>query len=120
MKPEQQNWTDEQWASHLRCDVQSIPKIRKFVLDNYFVGVGQIAGTIRYSCGLYRMEYAPSGFPRFYVVQSLNKDFETSAAATKYANEVFIPNIELLPRAAKIANVPVRALQMLHVQEKQK
>ena len=120
MKPEQLNWTDKQWAAHLGCDVPRVQKIRKFILDNYFVGVGQIAGTTRYSCGLYRIDCAPSGFPRFYVVQSLNKDFETSAAATKYANEKFIPNLELLPSMAKIANVPARALQMLHVQEKQK
>lgn len=120
MKPEQLNWTDIQWASHLGCDVQRIQKIRNFILDNYFVGVGRIRGTARYSCGLYKMDYSPSGFPRFYVVQSLNKDFESSAAATKYANETFIPNLELWPSVAKIANVPVRALQMLHVKEKQK
>lgn len=120
MTPEQMKWTDEQWASHLGCDVHRVQKIRKYILDNYFVGVGQVGGTNRYSCELYRMKYAPSGFSRFYVVQSLNKDFETSAAATKYANETFIPNMELLPSVAKLSNLPVRALHMLHVQEKQK
>ena len=118
MTPEQLKWTDEQWAAHLGCAVQRIPVIRKYITDYYFVGVGRISGTSRYSCGLYKMTYSPSGYPRFHVVQSLNKDFETSAVATKYANETFIPNLELLPSVAKIANVPVRALQMLHVKQK--
>ena len=120
MTPEQLTWTDKQWAEHLECDVPRVQKIRKFILDNYFVGVGQIVGTTRYSCELYKMDYAPSGFPRFYAIKSTDKAFETTDAATKYANEKFIPNLELLPSVAKLSNLPVRALQMLHVQEKPK
>lgn len=120
MKTEQLNWTDEKWAAHLGCAVHRIPNIRNFVLDNYFVGVGQIRNTGKYSCELYKMDYAPSGFPRFHAIKSTDKAFETTDAATKFANESFIPELELLPIIAKNANVPVRALQMLHVNEKQK
>ncbi|MBQ2017088.1 MAG: hypothetical protein II208_00995 [Alphaproteobacteria bacterium] len=120
MKSEQLKWTDKQWAAHMGCAVQHVPNIRKYVLDNYFVGVGQFRDTGKYSCELYRLDYAPSGYARFHSVTSTNQSFETADAATKFANETFIPELKLLPMVAKIANVPVCALQMLHVKEKQK
>ena len=120
MKPEQLKWTDQEWAAHLGCTVQSVPNVRKFIKEMYFVGVGKLRDGARYSCALYRMDFSPSETPRFFQVQSVNKTFKTTGDAIKYANETFIPRLEFLPNVAKCLNVPQRALQMLHVKEKQK
>ena len=120
MTSEQLKWTDKQWAVHLGCTVQSVPNVRKFITEKYFVGVGTLRDRAKYSCALYRMDLSPSGHPRFFHVQSTNMNFKTADDATKYANETFIPQLELLPNVAKYLKVPQRALQMLHIHEKQK
>lgn len=120
MKPEQLKWTDKEWAAHMGCAAQQVPNIRKYILDNYFVGVGRLRDTGKYSYELYRVDYSPSGWPRYHVVQSTNKMFESLILATKDANETFIPTLNFTPMAAEMLNIPARALQMLHVTEKQK
>lgn len=120
MKPEQLNWSDEQWASHMSWDVCDIPSLRKWLNENYFPAIGQNKENGKFVFYLSKLDFAPSGATRLLPVATSNTEFKTQQHATKHANQVIIPSLEFNPHQARIMGVPQRVLQMLHINEKQK
>lgn len=117
MKPEQLNWTDEQWAAHLGCAVRRIPFIRRIICANFFPGIGKNEENGKFSFYITKKYYAPSGAERVRLFLTSDKEFESSECATKYANREILPCLTLTPFSARAMNVPVGALQMLHISE---
>ena len=120
MKPEQLNWTDKEWASHLQWDVRGIPALRKWVNENYFPAIAINQNNGNYLFYMSRIDIAPSGTKRVLPVMSSKTEFDTEPQAIKHANEVIIPGLEFNPMVARKMGVPQRALHMLHIAEKQK
>lgn len=120
MKPEQLKWTDKEWASHLQWDVQDIPSLRKWMTENYFPQIVKISRTGNFAFHMTKLDIAPSGAKRIRTIVSSDKEFESFARAAQYANQEILPRMEFSPFVAKLMGVPTRALQMLHIHEKQK
>ena len=120
MTPEQLKWTDEQWAAHLGCAVQRVPVIGAFVKDNYFPSIKTNSETGLHVFLLSKRDIAPSGSERIITLLSSNKEFEDLPKAIQYANQEILPRLELTNHAAELMGMPIRALQMLHIHEKQK
>ena len=120
MKPEQLNWTDEQWATHLGCVARRIPCIRKIICANFCPGIYQNKENGKFSFYVTKKYYATSGTERFKLFLTSDKEFESSERAIKYANQEILPCLKLTPFGARAMNVPEGALQMLHISERQK
>lgn len=120
MTPEQLSWTDEQWASHLQWDVRDIPALRQYITENFFPVISCDIQSGKYFFHITKLDVAPSGAKRTLPLLSSNKEFDSYPRAAKYANEEILPRIELTPFRARIMGVPERALQMLHIHNKQK
>ena len=120
MTEEQLKWTNEKWAAHLGCDVQRIPCIRKIIYANFFPGIYQNTENGKYSFCMTRKYYAPSGAERVQLFFTYNKEFNSSESAIEYANREILPGLKLTTFRAHAMNVPVGALQMLHISERQK
>ncbi len=120
MKPEQLNWTDKEWASHLQWDVRDIPALRKWANENYFPAIERNQDNGNYLFYMSRLDFAPSGAKRALPVMLSKIEFDTESRAVKHANEVIIPSLEFNPIKARLLGVPQRVLQMLHINEKQK
>lgn len=120
MKTEQLTWTDEQWAAHLGCAVQDVPKFKHYLEQNFFVGIWQKHDT-KLKCAEIQMRHdTPSGNIR-YVSMVISCGFNISLEdMVEYTNNEFIPSLELKPVAAGLRGVPPKILQMLHIHEKQK
>jgi hypothetical protein len=67
-----------------------------------------------------KLDCAPSGAERVRLFLTSDKEFETLERATKYANQEILPRLMLTPFYAHALNVPMRAIQMLHIHERQK
>lgn len=120
MTPEQLKWTDTQWASHLEWDVRDIPALRKWVNETYFPGIAQNKNTGKFLFYMSKLSVTPSGAQRVLPFVTSDKEFESQKRATKYANEEILPRMELNPITAQATGIPVRVLQMLHINENQK
>ena len=120
MRPEQLKWTDEQWAAHLGCAVHRVPAVRDFITKNYFPGIAKHSETGMYVFCMTKRDVSPSGAERVIPLLSSNKEFEDLSKAIKYANQEILPRLELTKAAADMMGMPTRALQMLHINEKQK
>lgn len=120
MKPEQLNWTDKEWASHLQWDVRGIPALRKWLNEHYFAGIAINRDNGNYTFYLSRLDFAPSGAARIIPLVSLNTEFNIEKKAIQYANEVIIPGMEYNQMSAQEMGVPQRVLHMLHIAKKQK
>lgn len=120
MKPEQLNWTDKEWASHLQWDVRNIPALRTWLKENYFPGISQNKNTGDFVFYISKLDLTPSGEKRMLLVASSSNEFDTESRAIKYANEEIIPRLEFNPISARMMGVPQRVLQMLHIAKKQK
>ncbi len=120
MRPEQLKWTDEQWAAHLGCAVQRVPLISAYVTKNYFPGIAKHSETGMYVFCMTKRDVSSSGAERVIPLLSSNKEFEDLSKAIKYANQEILPRLELTKAAADMMGMPTRALQMLHINEKQK
>lgn len=118
MKSEQLSWTDGQWAIHLGCPIQEIPSVRKYIVGNFFALIEQNTESGKYNFVINRMSTSMAGTKRIMPMVSDKETFLTYAEARKHANEVIIPKLELTKFWASTYNVPQRALQMLHVQER--
>lgn len=120
MRPEQLEWTDEQWAAHLGCAVQRVPLISAFVTENYFPCIAKHSETGMHVFCMSKRDIAPSGAERVIPFLSSNKEFEDLSKAIQYANQEILPRLELTKFAADSIGIPTRALQMLHIHQKQK
>ena len=120
MRPEQLYWTDEQWASHLECDARDVPILRQWMTENFSPGIGRDLVTGKYFFNMTRMDVAPSGAMRAVPYLSSDKRFESHDRARRYANEEVLPRLAFTTLHAQAMGVPERALQMLHIYDKQK
>ena len=120
MTPEQLNWTDKQWAAHLGCAVQDVPRYKRWLLENYLPYLAQDVATKRYLFILSRRHDTPSGFARYIDMMHKSTHQENAKDARDYANENIIPGLCLNSAFARVYNVPSKILQMLHINEKQK
>lgn len=118
MRPEQMAWTDKQWATHLGCLVQEVPKIRAFITENFFPAIVQDKTTGEYSFVMTKMHESMSGTKRVVSMMSDMQKFSTSESAATHANNEIIPLLEFNKFWAQALGVPERALQMLHIKGK--
>lgn len=120
MKAEQLNWTDKDWAAHLGCAVQDVPKFKHYLEQNFFVGIWQEDDTKLKHAEIQVRRDTPSGNIR-YVSMVTSPGFNISLEdMVEYTNNEFIPSLELRLVAAGLRGVPPKILQMLHIHEKQK
>lgn len=120
MKPEQLNWSDEQWAAHLGCAAHEIFAIRKSIHERFYPWVARIEKTNTYALYI-TMTTTLSGRKRKMSWGIAHGEFDNEKKATQYANEIIIPGLELNPNQVDMLNIPSRALQMLHIKnQKQK
>ena len=120
MTPEQLKWTDKQWAEHLKCSAQDVPKFKKYLEENFWLGLWQEKGNALKYAEIQMRHDTPSGNVR-YIPMVTSQAFDMSLNdLIDYTNHTFIPSLELTPMAAKQHGVPPKILQMLHINEKQK
>ena len=118
MTPEQLNWDDKQWAAHLGCAVQDVPKFKKTLEKNFWLALCQERETGLKYAEIQRRHDTPSGCIR-YVPFVTSKAFDVSLEdMVEYTNNKFLPNLVLKPAAAEMFGVPRKILQMLHVKER--
>ncbi|MBQ8256039.1 MAG: hypothetical protein IJY99_03700 [Alphaproteobacteria bacterium] len=120
MTPEQLKWTDEQWAAHLGCAAQDVPKYKRWVAENYLPYIALDAETKRYLFVLSRRNDTPSGFVRYIDMMHKSTHQENIKDARDYANEIIIPGLWLNSTFARVYDVPQKILQMLHINKKQR
>jgi len=102
----------------LGMDIRNVPMIRKIITENYSATIVKNKKTSKLTIGIYKYEITPSGFKRPFLLVTAKQDFEKTQDAVKYANEQFLPGLELTEYWAKSFGVPSRALQMLCVKER--
>ncbi len=112
------NWTDTQWAMHFGMNVKNVPMIRNVIAESYSAAIVKNTKTAKYAVAVYRYEITPSGFKRPILMVTSKQDFDKSDDAVKYANETFLPNLELTQYWAHALGVPYKALQMLYIKER--
>jgi hypothetical protein len=120
MTEKRSEWTDEEWAAHLGCVVRRIPYIRKIICANFFPGIDQNKENGKFSFCIKQKYFDPSGTERFKLFMKSNKEFESSESAIKHAKQEILPGLKLTAFRAHAMNVPVCALQMLRISERQK
>lgn len=117
MTPEQLNWDDIQWAAHLGCAVQDVPKFKKTLEDNFWLALWQERETGLKYAEIQRRHDTPSGCIR-YVPFVTSKAFDVSLEdMVEYTNNKFLPSLVLKPVVAEMFGVPRKILQMLHIQK---
>ncbi len=116
MTPEQLTWTDEQWAAHLGCTAQQVPKFKQWVRENYFIGIFEERDTKKKFIEIKRLNYAPSGAVRLIPVVSTTPQSASLNAMVTQANTQVIPSLELTDLVAQYNHVPTKVLQMLHIE----
>ena len=116
MTKEQLDWTDKQWAIHLNCPVQEIPSIRAYVSANFFPVIEQNNDTKKYNFLITMMSTSMAGTRRVMPMFSNDEVFADFKAAVQYANNEVIPKLELTKFRSDALNIPMRALQMLHIE----
>lgn len=120
MKPEQLNWTDKQWAEHLKCSATDVPRLKKYLEENFCLVLWQEKDNSLKYIEVQARHDTPSGNLR-YVPMVVSQAFDISLNdLVQYTNNTFIPSLVLKPHVAKMRGVPSKILQMLHINEKQK
>ena len=116
MKPEQLNWTDKQWAEHLKCSATDVPKFKHYLEQNFWLGIWQERDTNLKYVEIQMRHDTPSGNVR-YIPVATSRGFNVSLdAMVQYTNNTFIPSLELKPVVAELRGVPSKILQMLHIE----
>ena len=118
MKPEQLNWTDKDWATHMGCLVQEVSGIRQLIAERFFPGIAQDKTTGKYNFVMTKLYESMSGTKRVVPMVSSTKMFSTFESAATHANNEIIPLLEFNKFWAQALGVPERALQMLHIKER--
>lgn len=113
-----ENWTDKEWAEHIGTTEKHIKELRELISKNYLPVILQHRETKKYHFAIERVNMSPSGMVRYCVQYTASHGFDTHEAAARDANENLIPSMELTATFAKSNNLPIRALQLLHVKEK--
>ena len=120
MKPEQLGWTDKDWAKHLQCKVADVPRFKKYLEENFVLGIWQEGPRgLKYAQIEVRHD-TPSGSVRFIPMATSGAFDWPLDKMVEYTNNVFVPSLELKPFVAGMHNVPTRVLQMLHIKNNQK
>ena len=113
------NWSDEQWAVHLGIPVTTLSHTRNSVDDQYLVNV--VRSTMNanlFTVALYKRNTMPSGIKTLQLIATAPKEFPESFEARKYANNEFLPSLEMTDDWARMARLPKRALQLLSIRER--
>lgn len=120
MTLEQLKWTDKQWAAYLGCAVQEVPKFKKYLEEHFCLGICTEGKTGPKYVQIQVRHDTPSGSVR-YIPMVTSKPFDLPLdGVIEYANNVFVPSLELNPFAAEIHGIPAKAIQMLHINQKQR
>ena len=120
MKPEQLKWTDKEWAAYLGCAVHDIPKFKRYLEENYVLGIWQDEKTNLKYAELQRRHDAPSGAVR-YITVTMSVGFDLPLdKMVEFTNNEFVPSLRIRPVPAAYYGVPQKVLQMLHINTKQK
>ncbi|MBP3397968.1 MAG: hypothetical protein J6K82_03490 [Alphaproteobacteria bacterium] len=118
MTPEQLKWTDKQWAVHLGCAVQDVPKFKQYLEENFCLSLWQERDSSLKYAEIQCRHNTPSGFVR-YVSIATSRAFEMPLdKMVEYTNTVFVPSLELQSGVAKLRGIPQKILQMLHIKTK--
>ena len=112
------NWTDMQWATHFGLSVKNVPLIRNIIENRYSAAIEKNTQTALYVVAVYRYEMTPSGFKRPILMVTSKKCFSKPHDAVKYANEQFLPALELTEYWSRELGVPAKALQLLNIKER--
>ena len=113
------NWSDEQWATHLEIPVTQLSRIRNSVDEQYLAEI--VRSTVNaknFTVALYKRNTALSGIKTLQLIATAPKEFSESFEARMYANNEFLPSLEMTADWAKIAKLPKRALQLLSIRER--
>lgn len=120
MTQEQLNWTDKDWAKHLQCNIADVPRFKKYLEENFVLGIWQEGPSgLRYAQVEARHD-TPSGSIRFIPVATSGGFDWPLEKMVEYTNNKFVPSLEFKPFVAEMCNVPTKVLQMLHIYQKQK
>ncbi len=118
MTPEQLNWDDKQWAAHLGCAVQDVPKFKKTLEKNFWLALWQERETGLKYAEIQRRHDTPSGRIRYIPFVTSNAFDVSLEDLVEYTNNKFLPNLVLKPAVAEMFGVPRKILQMLHINQK--
>lgn len=108
-------WTDVDWARHLGCSAKIVVESRKWLESNIFANVNIDPKTETYGIEVSKRHDTPSGAFRTIPIMTIRTTYKTADDCIKYANEKFIPTLELTRFWAQTYGVPQRTLQMLRV-----
>ena len=111
-------WTDDQWAKYLGVNVKDIEKIRNTVNQYYESTIVKNRQTGMYAVAIYRYDITPSGYKRPILLVTSNKEYQNAEDAVKFANDTFLPGLELSRAWACAYEIPAKSIQMLHVKER--
>lgn len=120
MKTEQLTWTDEQWAAHLGCSATDIPRLKKYVVKNYSIGIRY---DIKYGVRFVEIRHSymlSSGNKRWLPMFVLHVQARSFKKMTDHVNNYLIPFLELTENEALEKRVPSKLLQMLHMKNNNK
>ncbi|MBQ0013177.1 MAG: hypothetical protein KBS86_01210 [Proteobacteria bacterium] len=115
MKPEQFTWSTKQWAEYIGCSESEFMRFNNEASSMFNVAICKVSRTQKYRVVLEKRHDTPSGAVRYIWVALAQKEFSNPIDATKYANEVFIPSLELKRIWAQTYNMPRKILQTLHI-----
>ena len=120
MTPEQLNWTDKDWATHLGCVVQDVPRFKKYLAENFYLALWQERDTGLKYAEVRMVHNKPSGEFRSIPIVTSNARDITLNDLIEQTNNTFVPSLVLKPHIATAHQVPAKLLQMLHIHQKQK
>ena len=112
------NWSDEQWAKYFGVGVTDIPRIRETVNKYFASAIIKDRTTKQHVVAIYNYDILPSGAKRTFSTVTSVDSFTKFEDAVKFANEKFLPDIQLSELWSHILKIPTRALQMLSVKER--
>ena len=100
------------------CAVQDVPKFKRYLEQNFWLGIWQERDTKLKYAEIQVRHDMPSGNVR-YVPMVTSRAFNISLEdMVEYTNNEFIPSLELKPAVADLRGVPTKILQMLHISER--
>ena len=111
-------WTDDQWAKHLGVNVKDIEKIRNTVNQHYESTIVKNQQTGMHAVAIYRYDITPSGYKRPILITTSNEEYQNADDAVAYANNQFLPGLELSRFWARVYGIPAKSIQMLYVKER--
>ena len=118
LKPRSE-WTNLDWASYLQCPIQEVPVLQNYISENYLPTIGKNRVTGKYHFCVLKLHVSPSGWRDWHLwLSDDKKGFTNESDVVRYVNETVIPTLQFNDAYAKLADIPVRALQLMHMTER--